>query len=53
MLITSKEVARRINVSHVYFVNVVRHRDGFPSPVPAFKRPLKWREVDIDAYVGD
>lgn len=52
MLLDSKEVAQRLRVSHSFLVSRLRHRAGFPKPVPAFKRPLKWRESDINEYGG-
>ena len=52
MMLDSKQVAMLMRCSHHHLVSRLRHRAGFPKPSPIHKRPLMWRECDINDYLG-
>lgn len=53
MLIDANYVAKKCGCSARHVVERLRHLQGFPKPVPELTRPLKWRKIDIDRYVGE
>ncbi len=53
--IDSAEVARRLEIRRVHFLNIRERLEaaGFPCPVPHCRRPLKWRASAVTAWIAN
>jgi predicted DNA-binding transcriptional regulator AlpA len=52
-LLSSAEVAKKVNVGLTTFKTKVKHDERFPKPVKLTKTSHpKWRESDINDYIN-